>query len=337
MSDINNELNQINENEEVNNEENLGSGELNGEEPNEFGSSNNIDISEPTGINIYQVVHNIKNAYVEATGDTDDITYGNIDIKVGEAATGGGSLIQGIGLENEVYTITDNKGDEHQIEVTYDNGRIVAATYDDEPVNIKYDNSGNLIQFGDIDIDVSEYPGIDIKTIIGYILNDDKSVDIDYDDGTSVKMVPTYKDDAITSVSVDGSTYKVTYDNNGKLIKIGGTDIDVSEYVGTDIETISAATLNVDKSINVAYADGGSDVVIPTFDGNVITSVSVGGVNEKITYDDNGYIVKIGNMNVSGMGNYPAPSTQEDGSPLHPYGFELGQTAVEFYSITESE
>lgn len=41
-------------------------------------------------INLKQVIHNVKEAYVGLTGDTDDITYGNISTKISEIETGGG-------------------------------------------------------------------------------------------------------------------------------------------------------------------------------------------------------------------------------------------------------
>lgn len=41
-------------------------------------------------INLTQVIHNVKEAYVDLTGDTDDITYGNISTKISEIQTGGG-------------------------------------------------------------------------------------------------------------------------------------------------------------------------------------------------------------------------------------------------------
>lgn len=41
-------------------------------------------------INLKQVIHNVKEAYVGITGDTDDITYGNISTKISEIQTGGG-------------------------------------------------------------------------------------------------------------------------------------------------------------------------------------------------------------------------------------------------------
>lgn len=41
-------------------------------------------------INLKQVIHNVKEAYVGLTGDTDDITYGNISTKISEIQTGGG-------------------------------------------------------------------------------------------------------------------------------------------------------------------------------------------------------------------------------------------------------
>jgi len=40
-------------------------------------------------INLTQVIHNVKEAYVDLTGDTDDITYGNISTKISEIQTGG--------------------------------------------------------------------------------------------------------------------------------------------------------------------------------------------------------------------------------------------------------
>lgn len=40
-------------------------------------------------INLNQVIHNVKEAYVDLTGDTDDITYGNISEKISEIQTGG--------------------------------------------------------------------------------------------------------------------------------------------------------------------------------------------------------------------------------------------------------
>ena len=42
-------------------------------------------------INLKQVIHNVKEAYVGLTGDTDAITYGNISTKISEIETGGGS------------------------------------------------------------------------------------------------------------------------------------------------------------------------------------------------------------------------------------------------------
>lgn len=51
-------------------------------------------------INLTQVIHNVKEAYVDLTGDTDDITYGNISTKISEIQTGGGSgIIASIGGE----------------------------------------------------------------------------------------------------------------------------------------------------------------------------------------------------------------------------------------------
>lgn len=41
-------------------------------------------------INLTQVIHNVKEAYVDLTGDTDDITYGNISTKISEISLGGG-------------------------------------------------------------------------------------------------------------------------------------------------------------------------------------------------------------------------------------------------------
>lgn len=50
-------------------------------------------------INLTQVIHDVKEAYVDLTGDTDDITYGNISTKISEIQTGGGGVIASIGGE----------------------------------------------------------------------------------------------------------------------------------------------------------------------------------------------------------------------------------------------
>lgn len=89
--------------------------------------------------------------------------------------------------------------------------------------------------------------------------------------------------------------------------------------------------------MSVSYDDGTTGTITPTYTDGIITSIMVNGAPQSITYDANGYLTKIGNSAVSGMNNYPESSSQENGSPLHPYGFELGQTTVEFFSITESE
>ena len=43
-------------------------------------------------INLKQVIHNVKEAYVTASGDTDTITYGNIATKVQNMSGGGGAI-----------------------------------------------------------------------------------------------------------------------------------------------------------------------------------------------------------------------------------------------------
>jgi hypothetical protein len=49
-------------------------------------------------INLTQVIHNVKEAYVDLTGDTDEITYGNISTKISEIQTGGGGGYGGVSV-----------------------------------------------------------------------------------------------------------------------------------------------------------------------------------------------------------------------------------------------
>jgi len=49
-------------------------------------------------INLNQVIHNVKEAYVGLTGDTDAITYGNISEKISEIETGGGGAYSGVAV-----------------------------------------------------------------------------------------------------------------------------------------------------------------------------------------------------------------------------------------------
>ena len=49
-------------------------------------------------INLKQVIHNVKEAYVALTGDTDTITYGNISTKISEIQTGGGGGYSGVAV-----------------------------------------------------------------------------------------------------------------------------------------------------------------------------------------------------------------------------------------------
>lgn len=112
------------------------------------------DISYP------QVVHDIKEKYIEATGVADNIKFGEIAQDVYDAITsgGGGIEITDITLNNDgTYTLTDTDSNTHTLTVLETNGQITSITYDGTSVTLTFDGSGNLIGVGDTDIDVSKY------------------------------------------------------------------------------------------------------------------------------------------------------------------------------------
>lgn len=56
-------------------------------------------------ISIKKVISDVRDAYVDLTGDTDEITYGNISTKISEIETGGG---EGDGsLKSPFYSVVE--------------------------------------------------------------------------------------------------------------------------------------------------------------------------------------------------------------------------------------
>lgn len=139
-------------------------------------------------------------------------------------------------------------------------------------------------------------------------LNNDGTYTVIDQDNVSHTLTVTETNGVITNITYDSTSIDISFDGSGNLISVGDTTIDVSNYIGTDIELIKSAILNSNKSMSVTYIDNTTSQVVPTYDANgAISSITIDGVAQSISYDANGYLTGIGTGTVSGMNNYPEP------------------------------
>ena len=75
--------------------------------------------------------------------------------------------------------------------------------------------------------------GINFKSVT--LENDGTYTVIDTKDNTHIITPTTNSDGVITAIVYDDININLTYDNEGNLIKIGDSDVDVSDYVGVGI------------------------------------------------------------------------------------------------------
>ena len=71
--------------------------------------------------------------------------------------------------------------------------------------------------------------GINYKSMT---INGDNTITIVDLEDTEHTLVPTFTDNVITAITYDGKNVKLTYDENGNLIKIGDSDVDLTDYTG---------------------------------------------------------------------------------------------------------
>ena len=71
--------------------------------------------------------------------------------------------------------------------------------------------------------------GINYKSMT---INSDNTITIIDLEDTEHTLVPTYTDNVITAITYDGKNVKLEYDNDGNLIKIGDSDVDLENYEG---------------------------------------------------------------------------------------------------------
>ena len=71
--------------------------------------------------------------------------------------------------------------------------------------------------------------GINYKSMT---INSDNTITIIDLEDTEHTLVPAYTDNVITAITYDGKNVKLTYDDNGNLIKIGDSDVDLENYEG---------------------------------------------------------------------------------------------------------
>lgn len=238
---------------------------------------------------------------------------------------GAGIVIEDYTLNQDgTYSFTDKDGNTHTLEFIEDaDGNVTSATLDDgHAVNMTYDNEGNLIGVGAIDIDVATYipkeSGIQITDIT--LNNDGTYTVIDADNNTHT-LVVTETDGQITNITYDGNTIPLMFDN-AALTEVGNIDVNVfmsrvpTEYqeveylqaagnqsidTGLDIQTNSyfevKAAFTQNTANNNIYGLGYSNK-----ESNVMVSGSriynqLAGQNVNIAYDANDHIFKATSSN----------------------------------------
>ena len=71
--------------------------------------------------------------------------------------------------------------------------------------------------------------GINYKSMT---INSDNTITVIDLEDTEHTLVPTFTDNVITAITYDGKNVKLVYDNDGNLIKIGDSDVDLTDYAG---------------------------------------------------------------------------------------------------------
>ncbi len=138
-----------------------------------------------------QLVKNIADAYREATDSEESVAIGELVDKLAEAMNNADS---GISIEyksiiyneDDTVTLIDNNNVEHIISCTYEDGKIVAITLDDEEIKLSYDGN-KLIAVEDTEIN------------LGSILGDaDNTLNL-FDDWTTTnsKCITNFYDDYV--------------------------------------------------------------------------------------------------------------------------------------------
>lgn len=125
--------------------------------------------------------------------------------------------------------------------------------------------------------------------------------------GISLHQVIVDVNDAYKTLTGDETETTYAGETNGIAYKISQIEI------GGTAHKILSAVLDSNKSLTATLDDESVVSVVPVYQDGVITSLTVDGVSQTLTYDNNGYLTKVGSSTVSGMSNYPEPAISNIG------------------------
>jgi hypothetical protein len=132
--------------------------------------------------------------------------------------------------DTDTYTTTDINGNEHTFSILTTDDTITGAIYDGKTISLTTDAEGNIIKVGNSTVDVSEYEGSsgggsNYKSITE---NQDGTFTVVDTDNVS-HIISITETDGTISATLDGKAIPITLDTNGNIVKIGNSDISISE------------------------------------------------------------------------------------------------------------
>jgi len=146
-------------------------------------------------------------------------------------------------IDDSTLKLIDEENLSHEIKLELADDQIVNITYDGKTLDFQYNETGALEYFGETEINLGELPSSNNEPDYASIsYEEDNTVTLLDNAGNEKKMTYAYEEGKITSLNYDDTVIDIQYNENGDLIKIGDTSIDLA-ILNLDSQPEAASTI----------------------------------------------------------------------------------------------